>query len=77
MKLYLIEQSERSGFDTFDAAVVCAASEDEARQIDPSGRNWNPYSGWASSPGNITAKYLGEACEEVTEGVILASFKAG
>jgi len=35
-KLYLISQSENNGYDTYDSAVVCAKSLDEARYISPS-----------------------------------------
>lgn len=38
MNLYLISQTERSGYDTFDSAVVCAPSESEAVLIHP--RSW-------------------------------------
>lgn len=42
MKLYLISQEENNGYDTYDSAVVAAASEAEAKRIDPSGfRRWD------------------------------------
>lgn len=33
--LYLISQDVNEGYETFDSAVVCAASEDDARGIHP------------------------------------------
>jgi len=36
MNLYLISQTINNGYDTYDSAVVCAESEDEARKIHPS-----------------------------------------
>ena len=36
MKLYLLSQDSVSGYDTYDAVVVAAESEDEARTIHPS-----------------------------------------
>lgn len=36
MKLYLISQSIVSGYDTYDAAIVSAEDEDDARNIHPS-----------------------------------------
>jgi hypothetical protein len=38
MNLYLISQSVNNDWDTYDSAVVAAASEDEARLIYPN--NW-------------------------------------
>ena len=35
MNLYLIEQSENNGYDTFDSAVVCCESHEEAQRIVP------------------------------------------
>lgn len=36
MNLYLISQTENIGYDTYDSAVVCAESEEEAKNIYPS-----------------------------------------
>ena len=44
MKLWLISQSENSGYDTFDSAVVAAETEEEARHIYPS------FGGWDTGP---------------------------
>lgn len=33
MKLYLISQNVNNGYDTYDSAVVCAETEEEARMI--------------------------------------------
>lgn len=41
LKLYLISQTQADGYDTYDSAVVCAESEDQARNVDPS----EPYIG--------------------------------
>lgn len=41
MYLYRISQTKVGGFDTFSDAVVCAQSEDAARDIHPAG-NWLP-----------------------------------
>ncbi len=42
MKLYLISQDVNGGYDTFDSAVVCANSEEEAKRIHPfSSRKWD------------------------------------
>ena len=36
MKLYKLSQNINNGYDTYDSAVVCAGSEEEARKIHPS-----------------------------------------
>lgn len=36
MKLYLLEQNENLGYDTYDAVVVCAMNADDAKVIYPS-----------------------------------------
>ena len=90
MKLYLIGQSERMDYDTFDSAVVAAPNADVARQIHPE-EEWgheeraelwedaktDNYGSWASKPENVTVKLIGDATPGTAEGVILASFHAG
>lgn len=41
MKIWLISQNERTGYDTYDSAVVAAPDEHAARHISPcGGRVW-------------------------------------
>lgn len=85
MKLYLISQTERNGWDTYDSAVVAAESEEEARYIQPHSRGvlvldtkFDPIDDcWASKPENVTVKYLGDAAEGIKKSVICASFNEG
>lgn len=35
-KLYLLTQDKNNSYDTYDSAVVCANSEEEAKQVHPS-----------------------------------------
>ena len=35
MNLYLISQTENEGYDTYDSAVVCAETEEQAQMIHP------------------------------------------
>jgi len=81
MKLFLISQQEKDGYDTYDSAVVCAPDESAARNMSPdSGEpfNWNdPYSIWCSSPDKVEVTYLGEAVDGSIQGVVCASFNAG
>ena len=78
MKLYLIEQDENEGYDTYNCAVVVAANPKEAKKINPGGKDdWgSEWSTWASGPDKVTATCLGTANRE-TRGVICASFHAG
>lgn len=79
MKLWIISQAVNRGYDTYDSAVVAAETEGEARNILPSGDNWDEasrYGGWASKPSDVNVEYLGETDREIY-GVVLASFNAG
>lgn len=84
MKLYLISQTENTDYDTYDAAVVVAESEEEARQLDPGGKNGELFvwrtahfnNGWCSSPDQVQVDYLGTTVV-TRKGVICASFNAG
>lgn len=79
--LYFISQTENNDWDTIDSAVVCASSEDEARNIDPrlnqDGEQMFDTGSWALSPENVEVKYLGTASPTLKVGVIIESFNAG
>lgn len=87
MKLFMLKQNEKGGYDTYSACVVCAGNEEEAKKIHPS--KWaedewwliddglRSYSSWATKLENVTAIYLGEADEDIEKGIILSSFHAG
>jgi len=81
MKLYHLRQTENRGYDTYSDMVVCASNEDAARLIHPSSWQEDPwkdqYSGWCSCPENVKVQYIGEAADNVLEGIICASFHAG
>jgi len=79
VKLFLISQTENNDWDTWDAVVVCAESEDAARLIHPNHcREWgDSFSGWCSSPDLVTVEYIGEASDDLLPGVVLGSFNAG
>lgn len=77
MKLFIISQDINNDYDTYNAAVVAAHDEEDARSIHPNG--WQTagdkfdYS-WVH-PSQVHVKYLGETDEE--RGVVIASFYAG
>ena len=78
MKLYLLNQIQNRGYDTYDACIVAAENEDAARLITPCPREWgDEFSTWASEPKYVEVEYLGEAVEGTETGVILSSFNAG
>lgn len=78
MNLYLISQTENHNYDTYDAAVVRAESEEDARSIHPnSAFPWSDdLEDWASSPSKVKVVLLAENVDGV-RGVVLASFNAG
>ena len=85
--LYLLQQDKNTDYDSYDSAVVCAASEASAKLTHPDGmRTWNPKGsedanwGWLSDwavPEHVTVKLIGTAQDSVEPGVICASFNAG
>jgi hypothetical protein len=87
MNLYLISQTENDCYDTYDSAVICAASAEEAQKVHPAIHHESPdldpwtsrfYSDrWASSPAAVTVKLLGTADPTIPAGVVLTSFNAG
>jgi hypothetical protein len=77
MKLYRISQTSNRGYDTYDSAIVCAKSEDEARHTHP-GAGWGELSAtWCNSPDQVTVELIGTAAPGTRQGVVLASFNAG
>ena len=82
MKLFLISQEQKKDYDTYDSAVVAAPDEDSARIIDPGTGNpmkdWKRgnYS-WCDGPEHVVVRYLGEAADDVEQGVVCSSYNAG
>lgn len=85
MNLYLLSQSVNNDYDTFDAVIVCAESELEARKI-------HPYGDGCDATDPIAPRYIKEAWVEIKDvhvtligvanpgvpkGVVLASFNGG
>jgi hypothetical protein len=78
MYLYFISQNTNNNYNTYDSAVVAAASEEAARSIHPSGKDWNGeaerYDTWCAKE-KVTVELIGTAVDSVP-GVICASFFA-
>lgn len=80
MNLYLISQNYCNGYDTYDSAVVVAATQDEAIDIHPSGE-WPSCSyDWVDRRETmyVDCKIIGVAAENLEAGTIVcASYNAG
>lgn len=82
MNLYKIYQTVNNEYDSYDSAVVCANSEDEAKTIHPSNRLMKSSdqglsgSDWCSIDDVQVCK-IGVAVEGIPPGVMVASFNAG
>jgi hypothetical protein len=75
LKLWKIYQTVNNDWDTFQAAVVAAPTEDIARTIHPGGEFWEERV-WCA-PQDVQVVYLGTAKEGTEQGIILSYFKAG
>lgn len=75
--MYLISQDTNDGYDTYDACVVCAESEDAAKMILPDEYASFGWRTWVPGPEFVHCKFIGNAAPWVKKGVILASFNAG
>lgn len=81
MKLYKISQNTNVDYDTYDSAIVCAETPEDAKRWQPNGdKNVNnvevSYSSWTTI-NNVKVEEIGEASEDMKEGIIVASFNAG
>lgn len=70
--LYLIWQDVNDDYNTYDSAVVCARSEEEAKNIEVG----NPAYSW-TTPENVQIKKIGKADKNIEFGIIIASYNAG
>jgi hypothetical protein len=80
MKLYLLTQEVNTGYDTYDSMVVCAASQDDAKQFHPDGgviEDWSWSHAWAKDVNHVNCVEIGEASPDQKPGTIIASFNAG
>ena len=73
MKIYHLSRVDEVDYDEYDAFVVIASSEDEAR-------NFAAYNGGGSNwldVKEVTCVTVGRACRAVAAGILLGSFNAG
>ena len=80
MNLYLISQTENNWYDTYDSAVVCAETEEEARMIHPRKKDWDGkeknWGTWCDAE-HVKVELIGEAAPVSLCAVICASFNVG
>ncbi len=74
-KLYRIWQIKNSGYDTYDSAIVCAETEEEAKNTKVG--SVDGYYGTWVKPEDVHVEEIGIAKDNVKKGIILASFNAG
>lgn len=79
MNIYLLEQNDNCGYDTYDSMVVYAESKDAARQMLPAEYAKFDYgSSWAHCPENVIVTKIGTALPGIeVSGIIITSFNAG
>jgi len=79
MNLYLIQQTQNNGYDTYDSAVVAAPDAQTAVQMDPASgepMEWaTRWQAWANAPEQVLCRFLGATTEP--QGVVCASYNAG
>ncbi len=82
MNLYLIQQTENTGYDTYSSAVVAAPTPEAARKIHPNGSG-KPVNlstedrtghSWVDDPRKVTVRLIGKAVDGVEKGVIVSAF---
>jgi hypothetical protein len=80
--LWIIEpKNYEFEYDTFEAAIVAAKDETEARRIHPNGKGYcleivDEYDAWVGFD-NVVATLIGVAKVGTSCGVILSRFNAG
>ena len=84
MNIYKLTQTENNDYDTFDAIIVTAKTEQDARAIHPEQNsswftlhNWTEkHATWATDPSHVTATLIGVGNHEAGL-IIMTSFNAG
>lgn len=79
MNIYLVSRTGRVDYDEYEAIVVVAKNEEQARNIMPTGEtNFIRLSySWVRTPDDLDVELIGKAKSGYKPGVILASYIAG
>jgi len=75
MNIYLLERTDKWSYDDYDATVVIAENEEDAKKIEITYHSVIRWS-W-TTPNNIKATLIGTAMPDAKSGVVLKSFNAG
>lgn len=75
MKLFLLEQSHKTGYDTYDSAVVTAKNAEEAVRISCEKLSYGRA--WPKEPEHVKATLIGTAVKGSAPGIVCSSFNAG
>jgi hypothetical protein len=74
MNLYLVKRTDGIGYDEYDAMIVAARNENEARTVDPAEWGW----GCGVDSATLEVQRIGTAARgTANRTVILSSFNAG
>jgi len=82
MFLYRISQDVNNDYNTYDSAVVCAESEEDAQMIHPDKdySDWDgkcePFFDWCAAK-DVKVEIIGIASRILPRGVVVASYNAG
>lgn len=82
MNIYLLERTDNGGYDSFDAIVVIAHTDNDAKSIHPYGDAFEEgtddyFESWVKRLNQIKCTKIGVADKDQKRGVVLASFNAG
>lgn len=77
--LYKIDRPDEADYDNYISAIICANSENEAKNTHPSGYNENFNSEWNEwiEPKTVIVTLIGTADNSINLGVVLSSYKHG
>lgn len=89
MNIYLVERTDKVGYDGYDSFVVVSESEEKAKSYKPinipmemldkhnfSNNDWD--NDWTNNPNSLVVTLIGEANTSLKEGTgILSSFNPG
>jgi len=73
MKLWLIWQNENDSEESFKSAIVAAENKKAAILTHPGDMPTEHFAWDWTSPENVKAKIIGDACKTIKVGVIIAS----
>ena len=76
MNIYRVSQEVNRQYDTYDAMVVAASDEEDAKSVTLEETDGGVWHDWADR-ADLIVELVGVAADDVERGVILASYIAG